>query len=272
MAWWTSPVRKILLSLLVLQGLAAPSQAAEAACPTSLGRRAARLVPAADTAQTSAAPLRLPLPAAGDYRHLLRPTPLGWARLAHWCVWVEPVTVSGPAAMWDQRWLTAIEQALLQWQELLPITRVGDPGAAQVLVFRRRPPLAREASGRTRASHGRALLELVEVDRGNGWRLEPRVEVLISPGQRQEATEATALHELGHAFGLWGHSDDAGDAMAAVPGARPVLLLSPRDRATLQWLYRQPTRFGQSPAAGPATERRVPVNTQRAPEAVPATP
>jgi predicted Zn-dependent protease len=33
--------------------------------------------------------------------------------------------------------------------------------------------------------------------------------------------------------------------MAAVPGAQPVLALSRRDRATLQWLYEQPTLFGQ---------------------------
>jgi predicted Zn-dependent protease len=62
------------------------------------------------------------------------------------------------------------------------------------------------------------------------------VEVLISPGQRAAASQATALHELGHAFGLWGHSDQPGDALTAVPGAEPVLRPSPRDRATLLWL------------------------------------
>jgi predicted Zn-dependent protease len=151
--------------------------------------------------------------------------------------------------VWDQRWLTAVEKALARWQEVLPITQVADPEAAQVRIQRRRPPLALGASGRTRASHGRALLEVVEVNRGGGWRLEPQVQVLISPGQRPEATEATALHELGHAFGLWGHSENPADAMAALPGAQPVLDLSPRDRATIRWLYQQPSRFGQPPAA-----------------------
>ena len=96
------------------------------------------------------------------------------------------------------------------------------------------------------------MLALVEVSRGGTWRLEPHVEVLISPGQRELAIEATALHELGHAFGLWGHSDDAGDAMAVAPGADPVVTLSDRDRATLRWLYRQPTGFGRPFRPDPA--------------------
>jgi predicted Zn-dependent protease len=70
------------------------------------------------------------------------------------------------------------------------------------------------------------------------------VEVLVSPGQRLEAIQATALHELGHAFGIWGHSEDPGDAMAISPGAQPILQLSARDRATVWWLYQQPTPMG----------------------------
>jgi predicted Zn-dependent protease len=56
------------------------------------------------------------------------------------------------------------------------------------------------------------------------------------------------LHELGHAFGLWGHSDQAGDAMAAKPGSIPILELSERDQRTLRWLQQQP---GLSPSTTP---------------------
>ncbi len=225
--------------------LAAPLGAAAAACPVAGATRAV-----GESGRQGWEP-----PAAGpeDYRQRLRPTAWGWPRLEHWCVWVEPAATSGAGQRWDLLWLGAVERALDQWKRELTITRVEDPAAAQVRILRRRPPLQRQATGRTRASHGRAELAVVEADRGAGWILEPQVQVLISPGQRPEATEATALHELGHAFGLWGHSDDPADAMAAVPGARPVLELSRRDRATLRWLNAQPTRFGQPLPAAPAS-------------------
>ena len=172
---------------------------------------------------------------ASDYRHQLRPTPAGWPIRSTWCVWVEPVHTSGPQAIWEERWWRAVTSALRTWQQELPIIQVQDPAQAQVLVQRRRPPIQNN-----RASHGRALLQLLAVQHQGRWQLEPRVDVLISPGQAEAAIQATALHELGHAFGLWGHSDQPGDAMAVHAGATPVLQLSRRDRATLQWLQRQP--------------------------------
>ena len=133
--------------------------------------------------------------------------------------------------------------AIATWQKDLAITVVDQPEQAQVLVERRRPPILNN-----RASHGRAMLQLREVQRDGRWQLEPRVMVLISPGQNPPAIQANTLHELGHAFGLWGHSDQAGDVMAVQPGAQPILELSERDRRTVQWLQQQP---GLRPAAMP---------------------
>jgi predicted Zn-dependent protease len=171
----------------------------------------------------------------GTYSQALKPTPAGWPRRDQWCVWIEPTENHGPTGIWEQRWQRAVLAAVATWRQHLPIQLVPDPAQAQVRVERRRPP-----TQQGRASHGRALLQLLEVQRDRQWRLEPRVQVLISPGQAEPAIQATALHELGHAFGLWGHSDAPGDAMATRPGARPVLQLSSRDRATLEWLQQQP--------------------------------
>ncbi len=220
----------------VLGLLAQPALPTPPACTPPQGERA--LAPSPLLQPGGAAP------GEGDYRHRLARTPLGWASLPRWCVWVQPAVEPTAATALERRWLTAVEGALQGWAGLLPLERVSDPAAAQILLLRRRPPLRYEASGRSRASHGRATLRLRAVQRQGQWRVEPLVEVLISPDQRAAASQATALHELGHAFGLWGHSDRAGDALAATPGASPVLVPGPRDRATLEWLRRQPDGLG----------------------------
>jgi len=251
-----APLLASLAGLMALTQPGVPVPAAPDPCPPVLAQRP---IPAAE-ASAAPAPGPSPSPTNADYRHRLRPTPLGWARLPHWCLWIEPGASTGPAALWDGRWRQAVEGALARWQRVLPITVVDDPERAQVRLLRRRPPVQNG-----RASHGRATLMLVEVRRGepgqpaSPWQIEPQVTVQLSPGQGVPAMQATALHELGHAFGLWGHSDQPGDALAALPGSRPVLELSPRDRATLLWLQAQPglanpaqvSPAAARPAAGP---------------------
>lgn len=166
----------------------------------------------------------------------------GFPVLQRWCVWVQPAESAEPNR-WESRWFGAVDRALDQWSAVLPIIRVNDPERAHVRVERRRPPRRRLADG-WRASNGRSLLQILEVQRQEVWRLEPQVTVIVSPELRSESQQATALHELGHAFGLWAHSLVPSDAMAPVQGASPVLKLSPRDQLTLEWMRLQPTRFG----------------------------
>lgn len=179
---------------------------------------------------------------APGYGTKLATSRFGIPSLPRWCVWVEPSSGLEPDR-WEQRWINSVDQALSAWSTLLPITRVEDPRQAHVRVERRRPPL-RDVAGQWRASNGRALLQILEVRRQDVWRLEPRVTVLVSPELRAQSLQATALHELGHAFGLWGHSDTPADALAPVQGAAPVLRPSDGDRRTLDWLRQQPTHFG----------------------------
>jgi predicted Zn-dependent protease len=71
------------------------------------------------------------------------------------------------------------------------------------------------------------------------------VDVLVSPELRASVLGATAVHELGHAFGIWGHSPQSDDVMAIHQNQNPVLKLSKRDKVTLNWLYERTTDFGQ---------------------------
>lgn len=177
------------------------------------------------------------------YAGSLSVTRFGPPVLPVWCVWLESPSMPSPDR-WEQRWSTAVDAALRTWADLVPIVRVGDPERAHLRIERRRPPLRHLSQG-WRASNGRALLETLEVRRAGLWRLEPRLRVLISPELRASVLQATALHELGHAFGLWGHSDDPSDALAIAQTSVPVIDLSDRDRLTFEWLRQQPTRFGQ---------------------------
>ena len=178
------------------------------------------------------------------YASSIATTSLGPPVLKHWCVWVQPSDAS-PANRWDQRWLNAVSSALTTWGALVPLTRVDSPEQANVMIWRQRPA-RRLVAGVWRASNGRTQLQVVDVQRQDRRRLEPQVKVMVSPGLRAEALQATALHELGHAFGLWGHSSVPTDALAISQGESPVLVPSERDRLTLAWVMRQTTRFGST--------------------------
>ena len=181
---------------------------------------------------------------APGYASSLATTSLGPPVLKHWCVWIQPADAS-PANRWDQRWLNAVSSALTTWGGLVPLTRVDSPERANVMIWRQRPA-RRQVAGVWRASNGRTQLQVVDVQRQDRRRLEPQVKVMVSPGLRAEALQATVLHELGHAFGLWGHSSVPTDALAISQGESPVLVPSERDRLTLAWVMRQTTRFGST--------------------------
>ena len=200
-----------------------------------------------------AEPLRLSgVKNAPGYGSKLAISAAGYPVMPQWCVWVQPAKTTEPNR-WERRWFKAVNGALDEWSTALKIIRVQDVERAHVRIERRRPPRRFLADG-WRASNGRSVLQVLEVQREGVWRLEPAVTVMVSPELRSESQQATALHELGHAFGLWAHSSDPTDAMAPVQGAAPVLKLSPRDQLTLEWMQQQPSQFGLPVSPSPLPE------------------
>ncbi len=183
----------------------------------------------------------------GDYFSEIKESPFGYL------VWSEfPVNVYLDLSAADSQqgkteWEQAVTQAMAEWDEYLPLKRVDDRAQADIIIARSRPPLNTKRDAETgavtfdRARTARTRYEF-DLDKEES-RLIHQMFVEITPDQRQERTLATARHEMGHALGIWGHSQDKNDALY-YSHVREVPEISTRDVNTLKKIYQQPTHLG----------------------------
>jgi predicted Zn-dependent protease len=188
-----------------------------------------------------------PLPAAlgtiapgDDYFERLDTNPVGAL------VWTKfPVTIgidlAGSKSPREAVWLQAVRQAIGDWQQYLSIVETTDLTTANIIIRRASVPIQRDKAGklqRIRLAETRFAF-LTDPDR----RLQQKMTIVLSPNQADAALRSGATHELGHALGLWGHSDRQTDVMYWSQVSQPVGI-SDRDVRTLQRVYAQPTRLG----------------------------
>lgn len=126
---------------------------------------------------------------------------------------------------------TQVTKGRLRFQE------VGNPYDARILITLKQGPLMAPD-----ASIGHASFNIQSLDTEDPMR-SLRVTIAVNTGEpdndlslenRREQVGKVALHELGHAIGIWGHSKDPNDIMYTHP---IVSKLSPRDVNTVRRLY-----------------------------------
>ena len=171
----------------------------------------------------------------GDYFEQIKSTEVGYL------IWSQfPVKVYIENTQ-IQAWLQTIA-AVQEWNVYLPLQIVEKPEIADIVISFQIPPLRKANLLRARSALTSYQLYIDRVSPSASV-LSHRCKVILSPHQPSRYIKAAALHELGHALGIWGHSLVPSDALyfSQVPNPPKV---SARDVNTLKRIYQQPTRLG----------------------------
>jgi predicted Zn-dependent protease len=178
------------------------------------------------------------VPGGDNYFDRLQSTPVGALRWTRFPISVR-IDLGRSTDARGQAWQRAVEEAIADWSPLLPM-QITDQNDADITIRRASLPLRRQPNGQL-APVRFADARFTFYDRSG--RLGHRMTITLSPNQADRSLLSGARHELGHALGLWGHSDRPTDVMYGAQVAQPPSI-SDRDRATLRKVYEQTTRLG----------------------------
>jgi predicted Zn-dependent protease len=172
---------------------------------------------------------------SGDYFEQVKLTEVGYL------VWSEfPVKVYIDNTQ-VQTWLQ-VKAAVKEWNRYISLQIVEKPEIADIRISFNSPPLRKTNLLRARSALTRYELYIKQVSPSTSV-LVHRCTVILNPNQSSKYLKAAALHELGHALGIWGHSLFTSDALYYSQVSNPPNI-SPRDINTLKRIYQQPTRLG----------------------------
>jgi predicted Zn-dependent protease len=191
----------------------------------------------------------------GDYFEQIKTTPLGYL------IWSEfPIKVylethlthrnSTAERVRFEQWVKTVQQAVAEWTIYLPLLEVKNPQLADIIIKRSQPSREFKLNRATgqydipRASTAQTNYKFY-LKPANPAILSHRMTIEISPHLSELSTLAATRHELGHALGIWGHSNQETDALYFSQVKNPTGI-SARDLNTLKKIYQQPTKLGWS--------------------------
>jgi predicted Zn-dependent protease len=176
---------------------------------------------------------------SGDYFDKVEKTRVGyliWSKFPIQ-VYIQPPTTANDTQA--QAWVNSVIETVEEWNVYLPLVVVDKPEIADITIIRQVPPLQFTRGHPPRARSAQTTYKVYK----NNHILYHKFTILLSPSQTGVYLQAASRHELGHALGIWGHSDLPTDALyfSQVRNPPPI---SPRDVNTLKRVYQQPTHLG----------------------------
>lgn len=147
-----------------------------------------------------------------------------------------------------QQWQTAVKEAMALWHPFIPMKEVYRQEEADIIITRQPPAIKAEINPETGlynlprnpAATTRVSFYFSE---DNPPILKHKMAIEVSPHQTLDYLISNISHEMGHALGIWGHSDNPNDIMYYAH-TRDIPTISSRDINTLKRVYQQPTRLG----------------------------
>ncbi len=188
-----------------------------------------------------------------DYFSEIKTSPVGYLIWTHFPlkVYLEKPTETDVSIASNRRflhWLEIMRKGVTEWAQYLPITEVETEDLADIFIKRNAPPLKPKFNSETGlfdfppATTAETKYTFY-LSKDQPQLLLHKMTITVSPNLADDSTLSAILHELGHAFGIWGHSQNPNDALyfSQVRDTPPI---SERDINTLKKIYQQPTKLG----------------------------